>query len=507
MSSVMFLVSYVFLYLIFNIASENVDKIILPETQNDVLTLPLIPHETVKRRRRRFLRESTNAEYKRPDVYARRDLSLVPSNQHITSLYQGYGTHYIDLWVGTPNPQRQTVIVDTGSHLTAFPCSECRDCGESYHTDPLYDEGSSVSFQKLACKDCSLGRCKNDQCFLGLSYKEGSSWAAYEARDILYAGGDASQTFAQDQLSSSREKQKRQASELSFEMKFGCQTALTGLFRTQLEDGILGMSDEKGSFWRQMHEANVITKKQFSLCFSHQPVGNSKGEILAGAITLGGRDERLSNMPLVYAKHYKMNGFYTIRLRNIIFWDDKDNNNGIIATNELMKKNIVKFDLTEDVLNTGGVIVDSGTTDTYLNIILRETFYNAWEKLTGTQYHNNEITLTKEEFDAFPTILFQIEGDEHGNKALGNKPNQIPGLVGDLDKEHPYDILVAMPAANFMEYDPSRKMYTARVLVNEPGTSVLGANFMMGHDVLFDVDNSRLGFTESDCDSAYLFTG
>ena len=37
-------------------------------------------------------------------------------------LSQGYGTHYVHLWVGSPTPQRQSVIVDTGSHFTAFPC-------------------------------------------------------------------------------------------------------------------------------------------------------------------------------------------------------------------------------------------------------------------------------------------------------------------------------------------------------------------------------------------------
>jgi hypothetical protein len=31
-------------------------------------------------------------------------------HQQIGALYQGYGTHYVDVWVGTP-PQRQTVIV------------------------------------------------------------------------------------------------------------------------------------------------------------------------------------------------------------------------------------------------------------------------------------------------------------------------------------------------------------------------------------------------------------
>ena len=38
----------------------------------------------------------------------------------IASLFQGYGTHYADLWCGSPARQRQTVIVDTGSGVTAL---------------------------------------------------------------------------------------------------------------------------------------------------------------------------------------------------------------------------------------------------------------------------------------------------------------------------------------------------------------------------------------------------
>ena len=43
-------------------------------------------------------------------------------------LFQGMGTHYSFLWVGTP-PQRVSVIMDTGSHHTAFPCVGCK-CGK-----------------------------------------------------------------------------------------------------------------------------------------------------------------------------------------------------------------------------------------------------------------------------------------------------------------------------------------------------------------------------------------
>jgi hypothetical protein len=48
-----------------------------------------------------------------------------------TPLSQGYGTHYATVYVGTP-PQRKSVIVDTGSHYTAFPCAGCTNCGEEH---------------------------------------------------------------------------------------------------------------------------------------------------------------------------------------------------------------------------------------------------------------------------------------------------------------------------------------------------------------------------------------
>ena len=46
-------------------------------------------------------------------------------NYQAVPLSQGYGTHFANIWVGSPTPQRKTVIVDTGSHYTAFPCSGC----------------------------------------------------------------------------------------------------------------------------------------------------------------------------------------------------------------------------------------------------------------------------------------------------------------------------------------------------------------------------------------------
>jgi hypothetical protein len=57
-----------------------------------------------------------------------RRLQKVNRKSEQTPLFQGMGTHYSFLWVGTP-PQRASVIVDTGSHHTAFPCVGCK-CGK-----------------------------------------------------------------------------------------------------------------------------------------------------------------------------------------------------------------------------------------------------------------------------------------------------------------------------------------------------------------------------------------
>eukprot|EP00957_Ditylum_brightwellii_P144161 10984231-Ditylum_brightwellii.AAC.1 len=50
-------------------------------------------------------------------------------HQQIGALYQGYGVHYVNIWVGKPVPQRQTVIVNSGSSVTFFHDQDVRITG------------------------------------------------------------------------------------------------------------------------------------------------------------------------------------------------------------------------------------------------------------------------------------------------------------------------------------------------------------------------------------------
>lgn len=164
-----------------------------PIKNAEVITIPLIPHAVI--RERRLSAGETLVNVDRPPYskyHMMRQLSTSPEAAkaaQIAGLFQGYGTHYVDLWCGTP-PQRQTLIVDTGSGITAFPCHECVGCGvPSYHIDRLFDETQSSSFQKLSCSECLRGTCAGNECTMSALYQEGSSWSAFEASDLCYIGG------------------------------------------------------------------------------------------------------------------------------------------------------------------------------------------------------------------------------------------------------------------------------------------------------------------------------
>jgi hypothetical protein len=499
--------------------------------QQKFITLALIPHREQQRRRQRELNLlPDNHLLQRTDSYRRRRTSTTTAaTQVIDALYQGYGTHYVDLWCGTPTPQRQTVIVDTGSGVTAFPCLGCNNCGDDgHHIDSLFNQSASTSFRSLSCQQCQTGHChtRHKECQLGMTYQEGSSWSAYEVMDTCYAGGPHDYPLDKSSSSSSSSSTKnskalddadpRLASSFSFPMTFGCQTHLTGLFQTQLADGILGMDNAKTAFWFQMYQAGTIAQKMFSLCYSRPPTADRQGTH-AGAMTLGGSDPRLHTTPMVYSTLTPgdTGGWYSVHIRRVYLQQsssvDSATTNTTTPTMESVM--VVPLNVTETDWNRGNTIVDSGTTSTYLSSLSLAYWNRVWQDVTGRTYFDTStpVHLTREEFNQLPTILFQFQGDENKNSQLlqhgTTAKAAVASLAVSLDPEHPFDVILAIPPSHYMEYDEANDLYLASIVIMDAQQhqgNVLGANAIMGHDVLFNVEHGLMGWAESHCDYAQL---
>lgn len=308
-----------------------------------------------------------------------------PLSSLIYPLHAKAGTYHAFMYIGTP-PQRQTLIVDTGSRLTAFPCHpHCPSCGQ--HTNNPFYLNASSSYKVVSCGECKLlqadfpiedyfagdeiggnsgdgpplrlrrsnkhgtvemqerqrrlfpNSCINDRCEVNQRYTEGSSWRAFEVEDKVWLGLNETVLSADDHR------------KFSSPFVFGCQISEEGLFKSQYADGIMGLSMYTQTLVDRLVQSGSISHQSFSLCL------NSRG----GHIALGGtalthnqegRQTRGMHLsPMQFTPFAKENvWYYTVTVTSISV--------GL----HILPKGILQF-----VNDHKGTIVDSGTTDTFIS--------------------------------------------------------------------------------------------------------------------------------------------
>eukprot|EP00434_Breviolum_minutum_P001794 symbB.v1.2.001589.t1/scaffold88.1/size340390/24 len=223
-----------------------------------------------------------------------------------------YAYYFLDLSVGTP-PQRVSVIVDTGSSITAFPCQTCRGCGS--HIDPLYDITKSstarwhecggpgcVFIQCSTCfqnktppgKDCLSSSCSSDRqhCTYHQGYTEGSSIGGWWFEDVLRIGD----LFQHNP---------------PLRAPLGCHQEETKLFYTQKANGIMGIRQPpKGNptlLQQLLHDRDHINADVFSMCIAES----------GGHLTVGGQNRYYHTGEVKYIKMRLSGGFFNVQLTRI----------------------------------------------------------------------------------------------------------------------------------------------------------------------------------------------
>lgn len=373
-------------------------------------------------------------------------------------IYHMLGSYFAYIWVGTP-AQRVSVIMDTGSHFTAFPCTGC-NCGK--HIDPYFNPKASSTSEVMTC-------FAGNKCYIKQSYSEGSSWHAFKVKDRVWVGDKGvissrqSSGGANGGHFTATNDMVALSSNLSTPFIFGCQDREAGLFRTQQIDGIMGLTAEPDTLPFVLERNGVTKTRTFALCFTHGK----------GVLSLGGVDPSLHFPPpqgiVKYARLLQTSGWYTVRLLDVLM---KNPTTGEV---ESLGASVSKY-------NGGrGVIIDSGTTDTYLPVDVAEKWNRLFAKITnGIKYSTRQRELEDSDFDILPTIIYRLEG--------------LPGS-GPIEIEAP-----PLSYTEHIELKSGRTKKAFRIYATEKEGTVLGANFMLGHNVIFDVEKQRVGFAGSDCE-------
>jgi len=173
-----------------------------------------------------------------------------------------------------------------------------------------------------------------------------------------------------------------------------------------------------------------------------------------------------------YAKLLKAKGWFTVKVLDIFLTSHSNITN---TTGPLTSIGGTVFKC-----NAGkGTIVDSGTTDTYLPQVLHTPFVTLFRKFTnGLTYKNEIMHMTLEELkQKMPIIVIRLES--------------IPTAAT------PFIDIPIYPESYFEQLGP--KKFVPRIYLTEANGAVLGANFMNDYNVIFDIEQQRVGFAASDC--------
>ena len=314
--------------------------------------------------------------------------------------------------------------------------------------NPMFDPTKSNTSTILTCSG-------GNRCYFSQSYSEGSSWHAYRVRDKLWMGGVGGSTS--------------KGSSLAVDFQFGCEDSESGLFRTQHVDGIMGMSATMDTLPHQLVAQKVTSTRVFALCFSKD----------GGIMTLGGFDpniHRLPKEPIKFVKLIKSKGWFTVNLLDVSLRPSTAAS--AAALSKRSNGSSVSLGASVAILNgfdNKGVIIDSGTTDTYLPHDVKKRFEEIFKKMTKLTYSNNHMILSRTQYESLPVVIFTLEGPD-------GKP-----------------VTIECPPSSYAEDMGGGFMYAFRIYLTESSGAVLGANFMMDHNVIFDIDSKRVGFAQAHC--------
>ena len=89
------------------------------------------------------------------------------------------GYYYVEAFVGSQE-QRQSLILDTGSNLTIFPCNGCEKCRD--HINKNFDPSKSSTYKKVEESTeflnwkCQFYNHGKGECAFHQGYTEGSAY-------------------------------------------------------------------------------------------------------------------------------------------------------------------------------------------------------------------------------------------------------------------------------------------------------------------------------------------
>ncbi|KAI8029296.1 Aspartic proteinase nepenthesin-1 [Camellia lanceoleosa] len=353
-----------------------------------------------------------------------------------SQVYPGNGEFLMKLSIGTP-PESYSAIMDTGSDLIWTQCKPCQQCFDQ--PTPVFDPTKSSSFSQLPCSSslCSalpLSNCGTDGCEYLYTYGDYSSTQ----------GAMATETFTFGEV-------------LVPNIGFGCGEDNEGSGFSQ-GAGLVGLGRGPLSLVSQLGEP------KFSYCLTSIDDSSKTSTLLMGSLasvnSTGGKNS-ITTTPLI--QNPSQPSFYYLSLQGIT----------VGGTALPIKKST--FALNQD--GSGGLIIDSGTTITYLE-------QSAFDLVKKEFISQTKLSVDKSGSTGLD-LCFTLPSDA--------STVEVPKLVFHFDGAD-----MDLPAENYMIADSGMGLMCL-AMGGSSGMSIFGNVQQQNMMVVHDLAKGTLSFIPTQC--------
>ncbi|PHT99495.1 hypothetical protein BC332_29283 [Capsicum chinense] len=358
------------------------------------------------------------------------------SNNNVKStIHAGNGEFLMQISIGSPS-ESYNAIMDTGSDLVWTQCKPCKECFDQ--STPIFDPSKSSTFEKISCSNklCEalpMSSCGDSNCEYTYTYGDYSSSEGFLA----------SETFTFGEVSIPH-------------VAFGCGNDNEGSGFSQ-GAGLVGLGRGPLSLVSQLHMS------RFSYCLTsiNEDADSTSSTLLMGSIAHDDYNNIITT-PLV--KNPTQPSFYYLSLQGISVGDTQ------------LPINKSTFSLNKD--GTGGMIIDSGTTITYLE----ESAFSLLKKVFSSKVNLPVDDSSSTGLD----LCFKLPSNTNHI--------EIPKLIfhfegADMD----------LPADNYMIADSSMGI-ACLAMGSSRGMSIFGNVQQQNMMVIHDLDEETLSFAPTQCD-------
>jgi len=357
-----------------------------------------------------------------------------------------YAYYFTELLIGSPDPQRTSVIIDTGSRLVGFPCKGCGEkCGD--HIFPRFDFSRSVTARWVTCADgYTCDTCDDEHCAYAEKYSEGSAISGRWFGDWVELGGSLNKNAP-------------------VRAHLGCHNMENKLFYTQAANGIMGLSPTNvgsapgraGNATRPsvsvlqdlFKDKKHINTKMFAICLA----------TWGGQFAVGNYNDSYHTQPVqwttLHAWDYYFVGPSGMALRS--------------PEGHLTPINITRKDF-------GPTIIDSGTTYTFFPPAVYNTLKQMIDNYCANKgcgaANDGECFHPYDGLEKFPDVVFNFQ-DGVSTRWSGRQYLREKGLGSNI--------------------------WCRAFASNSMPQTILGISWMLHKDIVFDIEGGRVGIAPADC--------